>query len=168
MFITGGGRESIVSAQQSSTSKGSGDCPVELNAHNTKLHFSEITKYTFNLPLSINKYAFLHINKSTHYKKNQKNSKTTAEIPKNGNLTERLLSLLYIQQLFKFNNVFSADRLFSIFIYFLIIRSIASCILKPIPLFSPYSPLFSVSVYLQYHALTLNRIPCIFKTPLPC
>ena len=99
MFITGGGRESIVSAQQSSTSKGSGDCPVELNAHNTKLHFSEITKYTFNLPLSINKYAFLHINKSTHYKKNQKNSKTTAEIPKNGNLTERLLSLLYIQQL---------------------------------------------------------------------
>lgn len=99
MFIIGGGRESIVSAGRSSTSKGSGDCPVELNAHNTKLHFSEITKYTFNLPLSINKYTFLHINRSTHYKKNQKNSKTTAEIPKNDSLTECLLSLLYIQQL---------------------------------------------------------------------
>lgn len=37
---------------------------------------------------------------------------------------------------------------------------------QPIPpLFAPLPLFFSVSVYLPYHVLTLNRVPCIFKTP---
>ena len=47
--------------------------PYELNTYNTKLHFSEITKYILNHPLCINKYNLFCVNKFTYYKRKLKN-----------------------------------------------------------------------------------------------